>query len=201
MKYISATEAAREMSSPTMVEDETLYRRFLNGEKTALRELIERHANNLTFYINGYTHNISEAEDLMLEAFARIVAKSPHFDERGFKPYLYKIGRNLALRFISKNRGQNSFSFEDLDCEVGSAELLEDVLQTKERDRILHISMTQIQTDYREVLYLLYFENLSYKEAAAIMNKSEKQIANLVYRGKLALRPILEKEGLSNAQY
>ncbi|MEG2054593.1 MAG: sigma factor-like helix-turn-helix DNA-binding protein, partial [Oscillospiraceae bacterium] len=59
----------------------------------------------------------------------------------------------------------------------------------------------QLPPDYKEVLYLLYFENLSYKEAAEIMKKTEKQIANLVCRGKLALRPILEKEGMTNAKY
>ncbi|MEG1575307.1 MAG: RNA polymerase sigma factor, partial [Clostridium sp.] len=180
---------------------EVLYSRFVNGEENALRELIERHGNSLTFYIDGYTHDINEAEDLMLEAFARVVAKKPRFDVRGFKSYLYKTARNLALRYISKKRRQRSFYFEDLNCEPESAELLEDVLQTKERNRILYRSMQQIPPDYREVLYLLYFEDLSYQEAAAVMHKNEKQIANLVYRGKQALRPILEKEGMVNAQY
>ncbi|MEG1459064.1 MAG: sigma-70 family RNA polymerase sigma factor [Acetivibrio sp.] len=184
-----------------MAEDEALYHRFLTGEENALRELIERHGNNLTFYINGYTHDIDEAEDLMLEAFARIVAKSPRFEERGFRSYLYKTGRNLALRYIGKKRGRCSFFLEDLECEPGSQELLEDILQTKERDRILHLSMQKIHSDYREALYLFYFHGLSYKEAAAVLHKSEKQIANLVYRGRQALRPILEKEGMTNAQY
>ncbi|MEG2001048.1 MAG: RNA polymerase sigma factor [Evtepia sp.] len=184
-----------------MVEDEALYRRFVDGEENALRELIERHGNNLTFYINGYTHDLNEAEDLMLEAFARVVAKNPHFDERGFKAYLYKTGRNLALRYIAKRRRQCSFSFEDLGCEPESAELLEDILHTKDRNRIVHLSMERLHLEYREVLYLLYFEGLSYKEAAAVMHKTERQIANLVYRGKQALRTILEKEGMTDAQY
>ncbi|MEG0963423.1 MAG: sigma-70 family RNA polymerase sigma factor [Lachnospiraceae bacterium] len=184
-----------------MVEDEVLYCQFLNGDENALGELIQRHGSNLIFYLNGYTHDIHEAEDLMLEAFARIVARNPHFNVRGFKSYLYKTGRNLALRYLTKKRGQHSFSFEDLNCEPGSAELLEDIFQIKERNRILHLSMQQIQPDYREVLYLFYFGGLSYQEAAAVMHKNEKQIANLVYRGKQALRPILEKEGMTDAQY
>ncbi|MEG1176785.1 MAG: RNA polymerase sigma factor [Ruthenibacterium sp.] len=184
-----------------MVTDEALYRRFLTGEENALRELIERHGNSLTFYISGYTHDINEAEDLMLEAFARIVAKSPRFEVRGFKAYLYKTGRNLALRFLAKKRERYAFFFEDLEGELGDAQLLEDVVQMKERDRMLHLSMQQIQPDYREVLYLLYFEGMSYQQAAAVMHKSEKQIANLAYRGKQALRPILEREGMTNAQY
>ncbi|MEG2929490.1 MAG: sigma-70 family RNA polymerase sigma factor [Oscillospiraceae bacterium] len=184
-----------------MADDETLYLEFLNGDENSLRELIERYGNSLTFYINGYTHDITQAEDLMLEAFARIVAKKPHFDERGFKAYLYKTGRNLALRYIAKNFARGTFSFDDLLYEPKGGELPDDVLLTEERDRILHLSMEKIPADYREVLYLLYFENLSYKQAAVVMHKNEKQIANLVYRGKQALRPILEKEGVTNAQY
>jgi len=47
----------------------------------------------------------------------------------------------------------------------------------------------------REVIHLIYFENLSYEEAAKVMKKNKKQIDNLLYRAKSALRTILGKEG------
>ena len=52
----------------------------------------------------------------------------------------------------------------------------------------------------REVLYLTYFEGLSYAEAAEVMGKSVKQITNMVYRGKQSLRELLEKEGITRKQ-
>lgn len=52
---------------------------------------------------------------------------------------------------------------------------------------------------YREALFLVYFEGLSHAETAAVMGKREKQVADLIYRGKIALRKRLEQEGITDA--
>ena len=115
------------------------------------------------------------------------------------KAYLYKTARNLALRFAEKSRRSAAFGFEDIKSEPESAEFVEHLVQDAERNRILNLCMERINIDYREVLYLLYFEEMSYKEAAEVMGKSEKQVTALVYRGKQALRKLLEQEGITDA--
>lgn len=57
--------------------------------------------------------------------------------------------------------------------------------------------MIDINPEYREVLHLLYFEDMSYDEAAAVLKKNNKQIKNLVYRAKKSLKIALEKEGFN----
>ena len=47
----------------------------------------------------------------------------------------------------------------------------------------------------REVVHLIYFEDMSYAEAANIMKKNKKQIDNLLYRAKNELRLILGEDG------
>ena len=42
---------------------------------------------------------------------------------------------------------------------------MEEVIRTKERDQILHICMDELKADYREALYLTYFEGMSYQQA------------------------------------
>ena len=49
-----------------MISDEELYRQYLSGDETGLEELIRKYDNPLTLYINGYLHDIHEAEDLMI---------------------------------------------------------------------------------------------------------------------------------------
>ena len=73
-------------------------------------------------------------------------------------------------------------------------------MKDRERSRILHLCMERLHAEYREVLYLTYFEGLSYAEAAEVMGKSVKQITNMVYRGKQSLRELLEKEGITHAE-
>ena len=60
--------------------------------------------------------------------------------------------------------------------------------------------MEQLKADYREALYLTYFEDMSYAQAAEVTGKTVKQITNLVYRGKQSLRRLLEQEGITNAK-
>ena len=75
-----------------------------------------------------------------------------------------------------------------------------EVIRTEERNRVLHFCMGEMNPDYREVLYLTYFEDMSYAQAAEVTGKTVKQITNMVYRGKESLRRLLEREGITNAE-
>ena len=179
------------------VNDITLYQRFLSGDDSGLQRLMERYGNSLTLYIDGYLHDIHEAEDLMIEAFAYFVAKRPRLRDDGFRAYLYKSARHLALRCLQKKRRKQLFSFDDLEQEPESDVLLETLVQTDERNRILWRCMDELAPAYREALYLVYFEGMRHAEAAAVMRKTEKQIADLIYRGRASLRKTLEREGIT----
>ena len=64
----------------------------------------------------------------------------------------------------------------------------------------LALIVGEMNPDYREVLYLTYFEGMSYAQAAEVTGKTVKQITNMVYRGKESLRRLLEREGITNAE-
>ena len=181
-----------------MISDEELYRQYLSGDETGLEELIRKYDNPLTLYINGYLHDIHEAEDLMIEVFSYLFAKRPPIRDGGFRAYLYKAARHMALRH--KSRRRIIFSLDDLTREPEAQTLVEEVIRTKERNQILHLCMEELNPDYREALYLTYFEGMSYQQAAEVMGKSVKQITNMVYRGKESLRGLLEREGITNAE-
>ena len=184
----------------TEKSDYEVYGSFLEGDEDALEVLVERFGNSLTLYIDGYIHDVHEAEDLMIDLFAYLIAKRPRIREGGVKAYLYKAARNLAIRCAQKRRQNHAFSFEELQSEPESDILVEAVVQTEERSEILHLCMGRLSPDYREALYLVYFEGMKHAEAAAVMRKSEKQIADLVYRGRKSLRGHLEREGVTSWQ-
>lgn len=178
--------------------DEELYRRYLDGDEKSVDELMKRHESGLILYITGYLHDVHEAEDLMIEAFAYLFTKRPAIRDGGLKAYLYKTARSKALRH--KHKWKTYFSLEGLEEEPESETLVEEVIRAAEQRRILHFCMEQLKSDYREALYLVYFEGMSHAEAAYLMGKSEKQIADLVYRGRKALKKELEKEGITDAK-
>lgn len=182
-----------------VITDENIYQRYLRGETNAADLLVEKYADMLIFYINGYIKDIHEAEDLMIEAFSQIFAKErPITGEGSFKAYLYKTARNLALRHSKKHRHLFLW-IDDLDFELPDKTLAETKVFRKERDRQLYAALDKLKPEYREAVYLIYLEEMSYRNTAAVMSKSEQQIKNLVYRGKQSLKAILEQEGFEYA--
>ena len=120
-----------------------------------------------------------------------ICYEKPKIRDGGFKAYLYKAARHTALRH--KSRRKPLFSLDALTNEPDGRLLAEEVIRTEERNRVLHFCMGEMNPDYREVLYLTYFEDMSYAQAAEVTGKTVKQITNMVYRGKESLRRLLER--------
>ena len=73
-----------------MTCDESLYRQYLNGDDEGLNALMKKYGDPLTLYIDGYLHDVHEAEELMLDVFAYLFTKKPRIRDGGFKAYLYK---------------------------------------------------------------------------------------------------------------
>ena len=172
------------------------YRRFLNGDDNALGEIVRDYADGLTLYLNGIVCNISLAEELMEETFFKIITKKPKFHPRhSFKTWLYTIGRNVAIDHLRRSAKTVDTAFEDLASYIQDEYDLERLYIIEQRKITVHRALKKLHTDYRQVLWLLYFEDLSHTEAAAVMKKNARQMKNLVYRAKSALKSELDKEG------
>ena len=105
----------------------------------------------------------------------------------------------MALRHKSKRKPL--FSLDTLTGEPDGRLLAEEVIRTEERNRVLHFCMDEMNPDYREVLYLTYFEDMSYAQAAEVTGKTVKaDHQHGVSRKKKSLRRLLELEGITNAE-
>ena len=171
------------------------YRRFLDGDDTALAEIVRDYRDGLILYLNGIVNNISVAEELMEETLFKLITKKPRFNAKySFKTWLYTIGRNVAIDYIRQNSKLSDTSFDDLENYIQDEYDLERLYIIEEQKIIVHRALKKLNTEYRQVLWLIYFEELSNIEAAAIMKKTSRQMKNLVYRAKTALKTELEKE-------
>ncbi len=172
------------------------YRRYLDGDDTGLIEIIKDYKDGLALYINGYVSNIFEAEDLMEEVFFRLAVKRPRFSGKSsFKTWIYTIARNVALDYLRSAVKTSVLSIEQYSEGVAEEANVEKQYLIKEQKIILHQAMRRLNGEYFRVLYLLYFEEFSNADAAVVLKKSKRQIENLVYRAKRALRTELDKEG------
>lgn len=172
------------------------YRRFLDGDDKGIAEIVGDYKDGLILYLNGYVNNIYIAEELTEDTFFRLITKKPKFSGKSsFKSWLYAIGRNVAVDFVRHHSKLLNTAIEDMENYLSEEQGLEQSYIKQERKIIVHRALSELIPDYRNILWLVYFEGFSSKEAATILKKNDRQIKNLLYRAKQSLKSKLEKEG------
>lgn len=182
-----------------MVNGESSYRRFLDGEESAFDEVVKLYLDNLIFFINRYVGDTMASEDLAIDTLTELVIHPHRYDfKRPLKTYLFAIGKNKAINYLKRHRRveytENSDYFADLDS-------LEDSVLADEQQRAVNRALDSLPDDMRICVHLIYFENLSYKDAASVMKKNVKQIDNLLYRAKNRLRQMLSTENTRPSEH
>ena len=172
------------------------YRRFLDGDESAFDEIMKELFDNLVFFIDRYVHDINAAEDIAIDAFSDLVVNKHRYNFKvTLKTYLFMLGRSRALNYIKHRKVINFVELTEADNISDEQETLEDIILEDERKRVVNNALNSLPDDMRVVVHLIYFEDLSYDEAAKVMKKNRKQVDNLLYRAKKELRIILGKDG------
>ena len=172
------------------------YRRFLEGDDNGFVEIIRDYKDGLILFLYRYVNNIHIAEELTEDTFFRLVTKKPRYTEKySFKTWLYTIGRNIAINYVKHSERIANVSFEELESIRSDVEALEQSYIWEEQRIMLHRSLSKIRTDYSQVLYLKYFEDMTNEQIAVVMKKNKRQVENLIYQAKQSLKAELYKEG------
>ena len=174
---------------------ESSYRRFLQGDKDALEELVSTYSDELVRFAFGYVKSEDTAEDVVSDVFAALFMKARRFSEEDqLRAFLYKMTRNRAVDHLRRHKRE--LPLEDVEA-VLSVPGVEDQLLLSQRDEALHRCLGKLPVQYREVLELTWFEEFSNEQVASILGKRPKQIYNLRARAKETLKKLLEQEGIT----
>lgn len=172
------------------------YRRFRDqGDENGLAEIIRQYRDGLVYYIFSIVGDTHAAEELCEDVFVLLGTKKPKDKGIGsFKTWLYTIGRNRALNYLKKHKEHTDISLDELS-EFSDDRYAPERTVLIEQQRIsLHDAMNRLKPEYRQILWLYYFEGFSLKEAAAILNKSVHSTETLIYRARQSLKSQLEME-------
>jgi len=171
------------------------YRRFLDGDEKAFDEIVKELFRSLTFFINGYVHDIHAAEDIAMDVFAELIAHKHRYNfKASLKTYLFTLGRSRALNYIKRRK---TIAFVDLTEADGASEdkALMEIVLADEQKRIVNAAISKLSDDMREVVHLIYFEEMTYEEASKVMKIKRKKVDYLLQQAKKQLFDILGKEG------
>ncbi len=171
------------------------YRRFLNGDESAFDDIMNELFHSLVFFINRYVQDIHMAEDIAIDAFADLLVNRNKYNFKvSLKTYVFMLGRSRALDYIKHRKVINFVELDEAENLADKKEL-EEIILADERKRIVNEAILKLPEEMRVVVHLVYFENLTYDEAAKVMKKNRKQVDNLLYRGKKELHSILGEAG------
>ena len=176
--------------------DNTAYLRYLKGDDSAFEEIITQYRDGLLLYICTFVSDMNFSEEICEEVFVKLAVNRPRFSENGhFKTWLYTISRNEAISALRKIKRRREFPLEEAESSASERQDLEKAYLKSEQKKVLYKALNEINENYREVLRLVYLEGFKNKEAAKIMRKTPRQIENLLFRAKAALKEKLLKEG------
>lgn len=171
------------------------YRRFLGGDDYGLEQVIGLYKDSLIFFLLQYVKSPDIAEELTEEVFVALAVKKPVFKESAaFKTWLFTIARNKALNLLRSPFMRRRVPLEQ-------AEITEEIccpereLLRQERYRALYSAMKRLPENQREMIYLVYFEDMKVARAARVIRKTSPQASNILSRARKSLKEILEKEG------
>ena len=160
------------------------YRRFLQGDENGIVEIIRDYKDGLILYLNSLTQNVCIAEELMEEVFLRLLVVKPRFSARySFKTWLYTIGRNTAIDYLRRNAKSINVTAEEMQNILSEEESLEQSYIREEEKIAVHRAMNQLNANYRQVLYLTFFEDFSTEQIAAV----RPMVPSTLYTGRLRL--------------
>ncbi len=169
------------------------YIKFLEGDDAGFVEMLKEHKDALLFYIFTFTGNLHLAEELCEDTFFKLLIEKPQYKGKAsFKTWLFTIGRNVAMDHLRKASQAEIPLREDLLAGEGDPE---EIYLKKEREIILAKAMRNLKEEYRQALWLVYFEGLSHKDVGSVMKKTTRAVDTLIWRARAALKNQLEKEG------
>lgn len=129
-------------------------------------------------------HDKGLAQDIVQDSFVKIYVYRDKIDEGlSLKSYFFTIIKHKIIDHMRKTKREmyTSFSIENTFSP-------EDILLKQEQYHVLNKEINGLKSIYRLVLYLHVYQDLSYKEIAEILGKTEGQVKALLFRARKKLK-------------
>jgi RNA polymerase sigma-70 factor (ECF subfamily) len=178
------------------VREADLVRRSLEGDAEAYGELVQTHQRVLYNVALRMTGNREDAQDVTQIAFIKAYQKLASFDRsRKFFSWVYRILWNETLNLVQRRPRH-----EPLDEETPAGQPSPE-LESEERQEsvLIHEAIQELPADYRQVILLRHFAQLSYQEMSRVIELPEKTVKSRLFTARRLLGTILERKGVALA--
>ncbi len=171
-----------------LMSDEQLMAMVKKGKMEALSDLFERHHVKLYNFFLRLTHDGALSEDLVQNVFERIIKyRRSYRGEATFRAWMYQIARNVRSDHYRLNKVKINDSVKPVSLGLATG-THQEVMEKEEEEQELEQAILQLKPEYREVLWLGWFEKMSYAEVGEIMGISVSNVKVRMHRAIKQLR-------------
>ncbi len=173
------------------------------GNGDAIATLIRAHQGGLYSYILQQAGHVEMAEDIVQEAFVRVLKNLDRFDTRfRFSTWLYTIARRL---FVNANQKMKPAYDTDILSDRQSAEPSPSQESTRNEEmnnvrEVLDFALDGLGSVQRQIVELFYEKSWPVPRISAYLNIPEGTIKSHLYRARKRMKEMIESDDLLNAR-
>ncbi|MBQ8608178.1 MAG: sigma-70 family RNA polymerase sigma factor [Bacteroidaceae bacterium] len=192
------------MDNLETMTDEMLVALYAKGTNQAFDILLERYKDKLYSYIYFIVRNEDLAEDIFQETFVKAIVtiQQGRYTENGkFPAWLTRIAHNLVIDFFRQERNENTVSNDETEVDLFnnikfSEETVEMRMVNDQTLKDVRRLMDMLPDNQREVVYMRYYQDLSFKEIAEITGVSINTSLGRMRYALMNLRRLAEEKDI-----
>jgi RNA polymerase sigma-70 factor, ECF subfamily len=192
------------VGSEGALSDVDLMLRAKTGDESAFSHLVQKYRRPMVGFMYRLCHNPSTAEELAQEVFLRVYRSRTSYEPSAkFTTWLYRIATNLAVnhaRDTRHERPENTVRLDEPDQETGmTPDLADETLSAeeqmlqRERRAAIRSKVNGLPERQRVAVIMHKYQQMDYREIAAVLKLSESATKSLLFRAYETLREQLKE--------
>ncbi len=185
-----------------MLTDDMLVARYTEGDNKAFDELLARYQSKLFNYIYFIVRNQEVAEDIFQETFVKAITtilQGRYTASGKFGAWLTRIAHNMIIDGYRQERNENTISNDETEVDLfNDADLCDDNIETQmvneQTLRDVRRLLDALPDNQREVVYMRFYQDLSFKEIAEITGVSINTALGRMRYALMGMRRIAEEK-------
>jgi len=200
-KPLGTGDVRLRMTGGGKVDDRALVAAILAGERDRFSELVARYEKRMVNYVYRITHRYEEAHDLAQEIFIKVFLALDRYDPKyQFSTWIFRIAQNSAIDALRK-RSITEVSLTKSADEDSRGEQRDfpdkgispyRMLKNKQLSAAIDEAVGELPEDYKDLIQLRHFAELSYDEIAEIKRMPLGTVKNKLFRARALLKDALE---------
>ena len=193
------------MDKLKQMTDDMLVTLYLEGNNSAFDTLLNRHQDRLFNYIFFLVRSREVAEDIFQETFVKAITtlqQGRYQNDGKFAAWITRIAHNLVIDQFRIERNENAISNDEVEFDLlNDAKLSEGTVENRMvNEQVLkdvRALIDELPDCQREVVFMRYYQDLSFKEIADITGVSINTALGRMRYAVLNMRRIAEEKAIS----